>query len=129
MESNEEGLAPDAPAYARFDERWRKQLRSLPLDALIAEHRRRPFGPHGDALARLLSYFRGAEMPGKHVIFGLDGNAGWVLGRIGRPRAQGTLELDTTTVYSSCEDAEHAVFVARVEALRRESGAGKSGAV
>ena len=118
------GPARDAPVYERFDRRWREQLLSLPLEDLIAEHRRQPFGPHSDGLARLLSYFRGAETAGKHVIFGLDGNTGWVLGRIGRPRAQGTLELDTTTVYPSCEDAEHAVFLARVEALRRQSGLG-----
>jgi hypothetical protein len=122
LNNGEVAPARDAPAYERFDRRWRQQLLSLPLDNLIAEHRRRPFGPHSDGLARLLSYFRGAEMAGKYVIFGLAGNAGWVLGRIARPRSQGTLELDTTTVYSSCEDAEHAVLLARVEALRRESG-------
>lgn len=117
---NSEVVRPrDAPAYERFDRRWREQLLSLPLEELVAEHRRRPFGPHSDGLARLLTYFRGAEMAGKYVIFGLDGNAGWVLARIIRPREQGTLELDTTTVYRSCEEAEHAVLVARVEALRR----------
>src|SRR5690348_12626719 len=100
----------------------RERLRSLALDALIAEHRRRPFGPHSDGLARLLSYLRGAEMPGKLVIFGLDGNAGWVIGRIGRPRAEGTVELDTATVYPTVEEAEHAVLIARVETLRREGG-------
>jgi hypothetical protein len=119
LDNCEVGPARDAPAYERFDRRWREQLLSLPLEDLIAEHRRRPFGPHSDGLARLLSYFRGAEVAGKYVIFGLEGNAGWVLGRIRRPRAQGTLELDTTTVYRSVEDAEHAVVVARVEALRR----------
>ncbi len=118
------GLARDDPAYERFDRRLRERLLSLPLDALVAEHRREPFGPHSDGLARLLSYFRGAEMPGKHVIFGLDGNAGWVIGRIGRPRDQGTVELDTTTVYPTVEEAEHAVLMARVEALRRERGLG-----
>lgn len=119
LDNSEVGPARDAPAYERFDRRWREQLLSLPLEDLIAEHRRRPFGPHSDGLARLLSYFRGAEVAGKYVIFGLEGNAGWVLARIGRPRAQGTLEFDTTTVYSSVQDAEHAVLVARVEALRR----------
>jgi hypothetical protein len=117
-------LPRDDPAYERFDTRLRERLLSLPLEALIAEHRRQPFGPHGDALARLLSYLRGAEMPGKHVIFGLDGNAGWVIGRIRRPRKEGTVELDTTTVYPTVEEAEHAVLVARVEALRREDGLG-----
>src|SRR5436305_983832 len=114
LDTSEVGPAGDAPAYERFERRWREQLLSLPLEDLIAEHRRRPFGPHSDRLARLLSYFRGADVAGKYVIFGLESNAGWVLGRIGRLRTQGTLELDTTTVYSSVEDAEHAVLVARV---------------
>ena len=100
----------------------REQLLALPLETLIAEHRQRPFGPHSDGLARLLSYFRAAETAGKYVIFGLDGNAGWVLGRITRPRAEGSVELDMSTVYASCPAAEHAVLLARVDALREESG-------
>lgn len=111
----------DDPAYERFDARMRERLLALALESLVAEHRRRPFGPHSDGLARLLSYFRGAEIAGKYVIFGLDGNAGWVLGRISRPRAEGSVELDMSTVYESCEDAEHAVLLARVQALREES--------
>ena len=116
------GPARDAPAYERFYGRWRERLLAHELDPLIDEHRRRPFGPHSDELARLLSYFRGAEVVGKYVIFGLDGNAGWVLARISRPREEGSLELDTATVYACVEDAEHAVLLARVEALRRQSG-------
>jgi hypothetical protein len=114
----------DGPAYERFDARMRERLRALDIDALIAEHRRRPFGPHSDALARLLSYFRGADTGGKHVIFGLDGHAGWVLGRICRPRAEGSLELDQETVYGSYQEAEHAVLLARVQALREEPDPG-----
>ena len=114
-------MAGDAPVYERFDRRLREQLRSLPLDSLIAEHRERPFGPHSDELGRLLSYFRGEEVAGKCVIFGLDGNTGWVLGRIARPREEGRLEIDTSTVYPSVQDAEHAVLVARVQTLRREA--------
>jgi branched-chain amino acid transport system permease protein len=117
-------VAGDAAAYERFDRRLRERLLALDLEALIAEHRRQPFGPHSDQLARLLSYFRGAEIAGKHVIFGLDGNTGWVIGRITRPRDEGSLELDTTTVHPSVEEAEHAVFVVRVEALRGDSGSG-----
>ena len=116
-------VARDDPAYERFDTRLRERLLSLALEALVAEHRREPFRPPSDGLARLLSY-SGAEMPGKHVIFGLDGNAGWVIGRIGRPRDQGAVELDTATVYPTVEEAEHAVLVARVEALRREGALG-----
>lgn len=115
------GLARDAPAYERFEIRLRERLLEADLDALIAEHRHRPFGPHSDGLARVLSYFRGADMAGKYVIFGLDDNAGYVLGRIGRPREEGSVELDTTTVYESYEEAEHAVFVARVRAVRGKS--------
>ncbi len=121
-ETRQASLGGDDPAYERFDARMRERLLALPLESLLAEHRRRPFGPHGDELARLLSYFRGAEIAGKYVIFGLDGNAGWVLGRIGRPRAEGSVELDMSTVYTSCEEAEHAVLLARVQALREESG-------
>jgi hypothetical protein len=116
------GLTADDPASERFDARMRERLLAIPLEPLIAEHRRRPFGPHSDGLARLLSYFRAAEMAGKYVIFGLDGNAGWVLGRISRPRAEGSVELDMSTVYKSCEEAEHAVLLARVRALREECG-------
>src|SRR5262249_39815757 len=120
--SNQSGLSGDAPAYERFDSRMRARLLAFDLNSLIDEHRARPFGPHSDALARLLSHFRGAEIAGKYVIYGLDGNAGWVLGRITRPRAEGSLELDMSTVYPSVEEAEHAVLLARVQALREQSG-------
>jgi hypothetical protein len=50
------------------------------------------------------------------VIFGLDGNAGFVLARITRPRCEGRLELDMTRVFATVEDAEHAVLLARLEA-------------
>jgi hypothetical protein len=119
-ERGEVGFQRDGPVYDRFDARLRQRLLALDIEALLAEHRRRPFGPHSDALARLLSYFRGAEISGKYVIFSLDGNAGWVLGRICRPREQGSLELDMETVYGSCEEAEHAALLARVQALREE---------
>jgi hypothetical protein len=120
LEDGETGSAPDAPAYERFDSRMRKRLLARPLEPLIAEHRQRPFGPHSDGLARLLSYFRGADTAGKYVIYGLDGNAGWVLGRITRSRAEGSVELDMSTVYTSCEEAEHAVLLARIAALQEE---------
>ena len=55
------------------------------------------------------------------MIFGLAGNAGFVLARITRPRCEGRLELDMTRVFVTVEEAEHAVLVARLEAVGARS--------
>jgi hypothetical protein len=89
----------------------------MSLDVLIEEHRLRPFGPHSDGLARLLSHFRGAATSGKHIIYGLPADGGWLVARMDRPRSGGRLSFEPT-IYRSCEDAEHAVLLARVAELR-----------
>ena len=60
---------PTDAVYARADRRLRDQLGRMDLDALLEEHRQLPYGPHSDALARLLTYFRRAETSGKYVIY------------------------------------------------------------
>jgi hypothetical protein len=51
------------------------------------------------------------------VIIGLNVNAGWVRGRIGR--GSSSIELEIPTVDRACEEAEHAVLV---RASRRCAG-------
>lgn len=103
----------------RFGARLRDRLLAADLDRLLAEHRAAPFGPHGDDLARLLAYLRGAETDGKLVIYALARDRRWALARIGAVgRSEGSLAVDRSQTYESLDEAEHAALLARVANLR-----------
>lgn len=111
------------PSRERFGARLRGRLLAGDLDRLLAEHQAAPLGPHGDDLARLLAYVRGAETNGKLVIYALVRDRRWALARIGEVgRSEGSLEVDASQTYGSLAEAEHAALLARVAALR-EAGA------
>ena len=88
----------------------------MDLGALLEEHRQLPYGPHGDDLGRLLTYFRKAGTEGKYVIYSRSDGEGWQIGRLdasaGRPR----IALDPE-LYASSALAQQAVLEARVESL------------
>jgi hypothetical protein len=114
------GAVPTDPTdavYERADRRLRDQLGRMDLDALLEEHRSLPYGPHSDELARLLTYFRRAKTPGKHVIYSED-DAGWVIGRLNQHDDDPRIDLDNSAVYASSALAQQAVLEARVETLR-----------
>ena len=108
---------PTDAVYERADRRLREQLGRLDLDALVEEHRRLPYGPHSDELARLLTYFRRAETAGKYVIYD-DDPAGWRIGRLKERGDEPRIDLDTASVYASSALAQQAVLEARVRSLR-----------
>lgn len=116
---------PSEAASDRADGARRTRLLNLDIDALVEEHRKLPFGPHSDELARLLTYFRGAETAGKYVVYSESDEEGWVIGRIARRGELPRIDLDRATVYESSALAQHAVFEARVEWLRDRLGEDK----
>lgn len=105
-------------AYRRFDKRLRDRLKVLVTPELIAEHAGAPLGPHSDALARVLNYFRRADVTDKYVIL-QDGPGGdWrysvmaLSGEAGKPPRV----VDDRT-YATRDEAYHAVFLLRVNDL------------
>jgi hypothetical protein len=106
-----------APVYERFMLTTLRRLGTADLARLVQTHRQNPFGPHPDELARVLNVFRAAETEGKYVIVRLRGEDGWRLAKVTGRRRDGSVSIEDV-VYGSVEDAEHAVFVARL----REAG-------
>jgi hypothetical protein len=107
------------PVYEHFASSTLGRLRACDVEELVATHRRSPFGPHPDELARVLNVFRAADTAGKLVIVRLPGEDGWRIGRITGRREEGSVDLDDG-LHASVAEAEHAVFVARL----REAGIG-----
>jgi hypothetical protein len=105
------------PVYEHCMQTTLRRLRAADLAGLIEIHRRNPFGPHPDELARVLNVFRAAETEGKYVIVRLPDETGWRLARVTGRRAEGSVAVEDV-VYGSVEEAEHAVFVSRL----RQSG-------
>lgn len=105
-------------AGRRFDRRLRDRLKALITPDLIEEHRQAPLGPHSDALARVLNYFRRGEMPDKYAIL-QDGPRGeWtysVMALSGEPGKPPRVVDDR--VYATRDEAYHAVFLLRVNDL------------
>jgi hypothetical protein len=93
------------------------------VDRLVEIHASRPRGPHPDELARILNIFRARDTHGKALILSLPGEAGWRIAEITGRREEGSVSVGEQ-LYDSIEDAEHAVFLARMRAcgLLRPSG-------
>lgn len=107
-----------AIAYRRFDKRLRDRLKALITPELIAEHARAPLGPHSDALARVLNYFRRGEMPDKYAILQDGPPDAWtysVMALSGEPGKPPRVVDDRT--YATRDEAYHAVFLLRVNDL------------
>lgn len=105
-------------AYRRFDKRLRDRLKELVTPELIEEHRLAPLGPHSDALARVLNYFRRGEMPDKYAILQDGPPEAWeysVMALSGTPGQPPRVVDDR--IYPTREAAYHAVFLLRVNDL------------
>lgn len=103
-------------ARARFWSRLVPRVLELISDDVVAEHRDQPIGQHGDRLARLLTHLR--TMPGlvRLAILAMpDGT--FALGATGSDRGRSPVPIDDRR-FATIDAAEHAVFVARIEALR-----------
>ncbi len=103
--------------YRRFNKRLRDRLKTLITPELIEEHKRDPLGHHSDALARVLNYFRRAEMADKYVIHRMVPTEE----RFRIMAVSGVRGLPPRVVddreYTDINDAYHAVFLLRVNDL------------
>lgn len=100
-------------------------------DELIAEHREHPIGEHSDDLERVLNYFRRQPMEGKYVILETEKFEEFYIGQLTGVRGDKPEKL-TEPLSSideadglpypleSVEQAEHAVFLKRIDDLRKE---------
>lgn len=102
--------------YERFDRELRRRLRPLIDDALIAEHRANPLGPHGDRLRRVLNYFRRSPQAGKYVVVAVERWREYRLARLSGIRGEPPEVLDEP-VFASEEEAMHGAFLARIRDL------------
>ena len=105
-------------AYRRFDRRLRDRLKALITPDLLEEHKAAPLGPHSDALARVLNYFRRGEMPDKYAILQDGPPEAWtytVMALSGEPGKPPRVVDDR--VYQTRDEAYHAVFLLRVNDL------------
>jgi hypothetical protein len=86
---------------------------------LVDEFRRKPRGPHGDELQKLLHRMRWAGDPqasGRYVLVVKEPGRRWVLARL--PPARGEpIELLSNQVFTSIAEAEWEVFKRRWEAF------------
>lgn len=104
--------------YRLFDKRIRDHLKTTITPELIAEHKAKPLGQHSDALDRVLNYFRRGEMPDKYAILRVGPFAASsykVLAFSGR-QGQPPRVVDDK-LYTTAEEAYHAVFLLRVNDL------------
>ena len=100
----------------RFDTQLRAHLRTLITPALIEEYRASPLGQHSDDLERVLNFFRRAPFEGKYALFELEANRKYKI-VTATGRAGGLPEDVDGTVYTDKNEALHAVFLKRVDAL------------
>lgn len=95
------------------EEILRRRVRGLVDDALLAEHRERPFGPHSPRLIEVLDFLRRNPDPERPRYLVLDDGEGFEVGvraaeRGAPPTAVGDERFDNRA------EAEHAVFLRRL---------------
>jgi branched-chain amino acid transport system permease protein len=101
----------------RYDHGQRAHLQSLITDDLIAEHRRSPTGLHSEQLERVLLYFRKNELAGKYCVYTVEPFSRYrIVALSGLPGVPPRVVDDR--IYSSLDDAYHAVFLRRINDLR-----------
>jgi len=124
--------APAQQAYDELDQNIAEE-QILPLldEELIEEHRNNPIGAHSDDLERVLNYFRRQPMDGKYVILETKKFEELYIGQLSGVRGEKPEKLmdplsgideasDLPYPLGSVEQAEHAVFLKRVDDLRSE---------
>ena len=89
----------------------------LITDDLIEEHRQSPTGLHSDSLERLMLFFRKSELAGKYCVYALEPFKQYrIVALSGLPGVPPRTVDDR--VYTTIDDAYHAVFLRRVNDLR-----------
>jgi hypothetical protein len=90
---------------------------------LVEEFRKKPKGPHGEELQKLLHRMRWSgdlESSGRYVLVVKEPNRRWVLARLPRERGK-PIEFIANQVFTSLAEAEWEVFKRRWEALTGKS--------
>lgn len=103
-------------AQRRYDKRSRDHLKTLVTPAVMDEHRRQPYGQHGDALMRLLAYFRAQSLVDKYALRADQPFHRYRLIALSGVRGVPPRLVDDKT-YASLEEAYHAVFLKRCQDL------------
>lgn len=109
------------PVYEYFFVNKLAELAECDAERMAATHRVAPYGRHPDELSRVLNVFRSKATLGKYVIVKRAAGIGWSLARLTGDRDKGPVAMETA-VYASVEDAEHAVFLARLEDAKHAAG-------
>lgn len=100
-----------------FERNLRDRLRGWITPEIIDEHAAKPLGQHSDHLERMLNYFRKAPIPDKYAVYCEEPFARYrVVALAGIPGVPPRIVDDK--VYSTLDEAYHAVFLRRVNDLR-----------
>jgi len=100
-----------------FERNLRDRLRGWITPELIDEHAAKPLGQHSDHLERMLNYFRKAPIPDKYAVYcEVPFTRYRVVALAGIPGVPPRVVDDK--VYSTLDEAYHAVFLRRVNDLR-----------
>jgi hypothetical protein len=93
-----------------------RRVRGLVTEALVAEHRAAPFGPHSPALAEVMHFLRRNPSPGvpRYVVHRRGDPPRYRVG-LKPDRPGGPMPLVGETDYATREEAEHEVFLRRLE--------------
>jgi|SRR6516165_546694 branched-chain amino acid transport system permease protein len=119
MTKQELSIDRSAIALARFEARTRAAIRPLLTKKVIAEHKRNPLGDHGDALKRVLNYFRRSTTLTLYVLVCTKPFREWRLARLSGERGKAPTFIDGPA-YNSEAQAMHALFLKRVEEVMRD---------
>lgn len=113
---------PAAEAYGDLDGKIaREEILPRIDDEIIQEHQENPIGQHSDDLERVLTYFRRQPVEDKYILIEVEKDQAWKIGKTTGVRGDPPEIVDDQT-FESQEEAEHALFLKRIDDLRDEFG-------
>lgn len=96
------------------EEILRRRVYDLVDDALLAEHRERPFGPHSPRLIEVLDFLRRNPDPDQPRYLVLDDGEGFEVGVRSAERGAPPMSIGDEERFATRAEAEHAVFLRRL---------------
>lgn len=111
---------PAAEAYKDLDEKIaREEILPRIDDELISEHEEHPIGQHSDDLERVLTYLRRQPVDDKYALVETKKDEEWRIAKTTGIRGEPP-EIVGEETFESQEEAEHALFLQRIEDLREK---------
>jgi branched-chain amino acid transport system permease protein len=107
----------DLQVYERYLTVQQTRARALVTDELTEEHRRKPLGHHSDDLARLAFIIGNGPHAGKYAIRVLQPFAAYQIITLSAERGRPPEVVDEV-IYTSPDDAYHAIFLRRLADLK-----------